>query len=96
MGFTAGVNVATGDVWSSSLFNSQLGSSGSIMETGVAKITTAGDLIVSDAASSVVRKGVGSARQVLAMNSAANSIEYQNSPNGVTETIIPNSISYNG
>lgn len=80
MTFTAGSDVATGDVWSSSLYNSMLGTNGSIMETGVAKVTTAGDLIMSDGANSIVRKGVGSARQVLAMNSAANSIEYQNSP----------------
>ena len=80
MVFTAGSDVATGDIWSSTLYNAQLGTNGSIMETGVSKVTTAGDLIMSDGANSIVRKGVGSARQVLAMNSAANGIEYQNSP----------------
>ena len=80
MAFTAGVDVATGDVWSSSLYNSMLGTNGSIMETGVAKVTTAGDLIVSSGSTAVTRSGVGSARQVLAMNSGASAIEYQNSP----------------
>jgi hypothetical protein len=43
MTWTAGADVATGDVLSAATWNSYMGNSGSIMETGVAKVTTAGD-----------------------------------------------------
>ena len=50
------------------------------METGVAKVTTAGDLIYATGANAVARLAKGTARQVLAMNAGATAPEWQNSP----------------
>ena len=80
MTWTAGADVATGDVLSAATWNSYMGNSGSIMETGVAKVTTAGDLIYATGANAVARLAKGTARQVLAMNAGATAPEWQNSP----------------
>lgn len=80
MTWTAGTDVATGDVLSADTWNAYMGNAGSIMETGVAKVTTASDLIVGAGSQSVTRLAKGTARQVLAVNAAASNIEWQNSP----------------
>tara|TARA_R110000744_G_scaffold181465_1_gene300645 strand:+ start:264 stop:1181 length:918 start_codon:yes stop_codon:yes gene_type:complete len=80
MTWTNGVDVATGDVLDSDTWNAYMGSSGSIMETGAAKVTTAGDLIYATGAKAVARLAKGTARQVLAMNAGATAPEWQNSP----------------
>ena len=80
MTWTAGADVATGDVLSTTLWNNYMGTSGSIMETGAAKVTTAGDLIYATGANAVARLAKGTARQVLAMNSGASAPQWQNSP----------------
>ncbi len=80
MSWTAGADVATGDVLSADKWNAYMGASGSIMETGVAKVTTAGDLIYATGANAVARLAKGTARQALAMNAGATAPEWQNSP----------------
>ena len=80
MVFTAGVDVATGDLLSADKWNAYMGNAGSIMETGVAKVTTAGDLIYATGANAVARLAKGTARQALAMNAGATSPEWQASP----------------
>ena len=85
MTWTAGTDVATGDVLSTTMWNNYMGASGSIMETGVAKVTTAGDLIYATGANAVARLAKGTARQVLAMNSGATAPEWQNSPQSLLD-----------
>ena len=80
MTWTAGTDVATGDVLSADTWNAYMGNAGSIMETGVAKVTTAGDLIYATGANAVARLAKGTARQALAMNAGATAPEWQNSP----------------
>ena len=80
MTWTAGADVATGDVLTADLWNSYLGLSGSLMESGTAKLTTGGDLIYATGANAVARLPKGTARQVLAMNAGATAPEWQNSP----------------
>ena len=83
MTWTTGANVTTGQVLTAATWNSYMGASGSIMETGTSKITTAGDIVVASGANAVKRLGIGSARQVLGINSAANDVEWQNSAQSV-------------
>ena len=80
MTWTAGTDVATGEVLSADKWNAYMGNAGSIMETGVAKVTTAGDLIYATGANAVARLAKGTARQALAMNAGATAPEWQNSP----------------
>jgi hypothetical protein len=80
MTWTAGTDVATGQVLSADKWNAYMGNSGSIMETGAAKVTTAGDLIYATGANAIARLPKGTARQVLAMNAGATAPEWQNSP----------------
>jgi hypothetical protein len=80
MTWTNGVDVATGDVLDADTWNAYMGNAGSIMETGVAKVTTAGDLIYATGANAVARLAKGTARQALAMNAGATAPEWQNSP----------------
>ena len=83
MTWTTGANVTTGQVLTAATWNSYMGASGSIMETGTSKITTAGDIVVASGANAVKRLGIGTARQVLGINSAANDVEWQNSAQSV-------------
>ena len=85
MTWTAGADVATGDVLSADKWNAYMGASGSIMETGAAKVTTAGDLIYATGANAVARLAKGTARQVLAMNAGATAPEWQNSPQSLLD-----------
>jgi hypothetical protein len=85
MTWTAGADVATGDVLSTTMWNNYMGTSGSIMETGAAKVTTAGDLIYATGANAVARLAKGTARQVLAMNAGATAPEWQNSPQSLLD-----------
>jgi len=80
MTWTAGADVATGDVLSTTLWNNYMGTSGSIMETGAAKVTTAGDMFYASGANAIARLAKGTARQTLAMNAGATAPEWQNSP----------------
>ena len=57
-----------------------MGTNGSIMETGAAKVTTAGDMFYASGANAIARLAKGTARQTLAMNAGATAPEWQNSP----------------
>ena len=80
MTWTAGADVATGDVLSTAMWNNYMGTNGSIMETGAAKVTTAGDMFYASGANAIARLAKGTARQTLAMNAGATAPEWQNSP----------------
>ena len=65
---------ATGDVVTAAQFNAQVGAN--MNETSTAKVTTAGDLVYGTGANAIARLGVGSANQVLKVNSGATAPEW--------------------
>jgi hypothetical protein len=81
MAWTAPVDYSTGDIITASIFNNLLGASGNIIETAGGKVTTAGDLVYGTAANAVSRLGIGSADEILAVNSAGSAPEWvENAP----------------
>ena len=76
MAWTDGVDKSTGDVITAAIWTSYLGSGDGIDEMETAKVTTAGDIVYATGDNALARLGVGSARQVLQMNSGASAPEY--------------------
>ena len=76
MAWTTPVDYSTGQIITSVIWNSLIGSGGNIDETAPAKVTTAGDLVYGTGANAIARLGVGSANQVLKVNSGATAPEW--------------------
>ena len=76
MAWTDGVDKSTGDVITAAIWTSYLGSGDGIDEMETAKVTSAGDIVYATGDNALARLGVGSARQVLQMNSGASAPEY--------------------
>ena len=76
MAWTDGVDKSTGDVITAAIWTSYLGSGDGIDEMETAKVTTPGDIVFATGDNALARLGVGSARQVLQMNSGASAPEY--------------------
>lgn len=65
MTWTAGTDRTTGALISASDWNALLGATGSLMETGPAKATTAGDMLYATGPHALGRLGIGSTNAVL-------------------------------
>ena len=76
MTYTAGADKATGTTITAAIWNSYLGTTGTISETAVAKVTTAGDLVYATGSNALSRLGIGSANEVLKTNSGATAPEW--------------------
>ena len=76
MAWTGGSTKSTGDIISATIWNNYLGASGSIEETAPAKVTTAGDIVYGTGANAIARLAVGTANQVLVVNSGATAPEW--------------------
>mgnify|MGYP003670785150 CR=1 FL=1 len=76
MAWTTPVDYSTGQVITAAIWNNLIGSGGNIDETAPAKVTTAGDLVYGTGANAIARLGVGSANQVLKVNSGATAPEW--------------------
>ena len=76
MAWTGGSTKSTGDIISATIWNNYLGASGSIEETAPAKVTTAGDLVYGTGTNAIARLAVGTASQVLVVNSGATAPEW--------------------
>ena len=76
MAWTDGSDQSSGTVITNTLWNSYLGSGDGIDAMETAKVTTAGDIVYATGDNTLARLGVGSARQVLQMNSGASAPEY--------------------
>lgn len=70
MAWTAGANVATGDLITAATWNNYLGAAGSIMETAPAIVTAAGDLVYATAANNLDRLPITNARWLRASSTA--------------------------
>ena len=76
MAWTDGSDKSSGDVITAAIWNSYLGSGDGIDEMETAKVTTAGDIVYATGDNALARLGIGSARQVLQMNSGATAPEW--------------------
>jgi hypothetical protein len=76
MAWTDGADKDTGDVITSAIWNNYLGTAGSIQKTAPAVVTTAGDVIYATADNTIARLAIGSANEVLAVNSGASAPEW--------------------
>lgn len=76
MAWTTPVDYSTGQVITAAIWNNLIGSGGNIDETAPAKVTTAGDLVYGTGTNAIARLGIGSANQVLAVNSGATAPEW--------------------
>jgi hypothetical protein len=76
MAWTDGSDKSSGDVITAAIWNSYLGAGDGIDAMETAKVTTAGDIVYATGDNTLARLGVGSARQVLQMNSGASAPEY--------------------
>ena len=76
MAWTTPVDYSTGQVITAAIWTGLIGSGGNIDETAPAKVTTAGDLVYGTGANAIARLGVGSANQVLKVNSGATAPEW--------------------
>ena len=76
MAWTTNVDYPTSTVITAAIWNGLLGATGNQSETAPAKVTTAGDLIYGTGANAIARLGVGSANQVLKVNSGATAPEW--------------------
>ena len=76
MAWTTPVDYSTGQVITAAIWNNLIGSGGNIDETAPAKVTTAGDLVYGTGANAISRLGVGTANQVLKVNSGATAPEW--------------------
>ena len=76
MAWNDGVTKSTGDVITAAIWNNYLGSGGSIDKTAPAVVTTAGDIVYATADNTIARLAIGSASQVLAVNSGASAPEW--------------------
>lgn len=85
MAWTSPVDYSTGQIITAAIWNNMLGSGGNIDETAPAKVTTAGDLVYGTGANALSRLGIGSARQTLQTNAAANAPEWVASPQSLLD-----------
>ena len=85
MAWNDGADKSTGDVITATIWNNYLGTAGSIQKTAPAVVTTAGDLVYGTADNTIARLGVGSARQILQTNAAANAPEWVASPQSLLD-----------
>ena len=76
MAWTDGVDKSSGDVITAAIWTSYLGAGDGIDAMETAKVTTAGDIVYATGDNALSRLGVGSARQVLQMNSGVSAPEY--------------------
>ena len=76
MAFQDGVDLSSGAVLTHTIFNKYFGSGGSFDAVETNQVTTAGDLVVGNGSKSLTRLAIGSARQVLQTNAAANNVEW--------------------
>ena len=76
MAWQDGIDRSSGDVITAAIWTSYLGSGDGIDAMETAKVTTAGDIVYATGDNALARLGVGSARQVLQMNSGASAPEY--------------------
>ena len=76
MAFQDGVDLSSGSVLTNTIFNKYFGSGGSFDAVETNQVTSAGDLVVGNGSKSLTRLAIGSARQVLQTNSAANNVEW--------------------
>ena len=76
MAWTTPVDYSTGQVITAAIWNNLIGSGGNIDETAPAKVTTAGDLVYGTGTNAIARLGVGTANQVLKVNSGATAPEW--------------------
>jgi hypothetical protein len=81
MGWTAPRTWTTGEVVTAAILNAHVRDD--LLETGPAKVTTAGDLLVATGANALKRLAKGTARQVPQVNSGATDIEWADSPQSV-------------
>jgi len=85
MAWTDGADQTTGTVITSTIWNNYLGTAGSIQKTAPAVVTTAGDIVYATGDNAIARLGVGSARQTLQTNAAANAPEWVASPQSLLD-----------
>ena len=85
MAWTDGADQTTGTVVTAALWNNYLGTAGSIQKTAPAVVTTAGDIVYATGDNAIARLGVGSARQTLQTNAAANAPEWVASPQSLLD-----------
>lgn len=71
MAWTDGADQATGTVVTNTLWNSYLGTAGSIQKTAPAVVTTAGDIVYATGDNAIARLAVGSANTVLRSTGSA-------------------------
>ena len=76
MAWTSPVDYSTGQIITASIWNGMLGVSGNMEETAPAKVTTAGDIVYGTGANAIARLAVGTANQVLKVNSGATAPEW--------------------
>jgi len=76
MAFQDGADLASATIISHTIFNKYFGSGGSFDAVETNQVTTAGDLVVSNGSKSLTRLAIGSARQVLETNAAANNVQW--------------------
>ena len=76
MAWTDGSDKSSGDVITAAIWNSYLGAGDGIDAMETAKVTTAGDIVYATGDNTLARLGIGSARQVLQMNSGASAPEW--------------------
>ena len=86
MAYTSGVDYSTGQLISASIWNSYLGSGGSVDLTATGIVTTAGDTTYATGSKVLARLPAGSARQTLSMNSGASAPEWVASSRSILTT----------
>ncbi len=86
MAYTSGVDYSTGQLISASIWNSYLGSGGSVDLTSTGIVTTAADLTYATGSKVLARLPAGSARQTLSMNSGATAPEWAASSRSILTT----------
>jgi len=81
MAWTAPRTWVTGELVTAALLNTHLRDN--LLATGVAQVTTAGDIVYATGANALSRLAVGTANQVLAVNSGATAVEWQPAGGGL-------------
>ena len=76
MAFQDGADLASGTIITHTIFNKYFGSGGSFDAVETNQVTSAGDLVVSNGSKSLTRLAIGSGRQVLETNAAANNVQW--------------------
>ena len=84
MTWTNGSSRTTGDLITAADWNAYLGTTGSIMNTAAAVVTTAGDTVYASAANTMARIPGGTATYVLTSNGATSAPSWQAAGGGIS------------